>query len=387
MEDGGGQAHDRPMETVDGSTPPSDAPPYKEPGNRLTRSTGDKVVSGLAGGLGRYFGIDPLVFRIAFVVLTLAGGSGVLLYLLGWVMIPDDARGTALRRLGHERNQKLVAAVLAGVGVLVLLDDLRGSRNDVPVGLVLVAVGALLLWSRGNGPPPPPPPPPPPTGDAEPDIGRPSVTGSPVPAPPEPPPDGEAKPRSALVAVTLSLLAVLAGGLSLLRVSVTTGLALALLLTGGALIVGAWRGRARWLIPVGLLLAAALATASLVDVPVRGGAGDVAYRPASLSEVRSPYRLAAGDLVVDLGDVELAGRTVDVVASVAAGNVRIVVPPGVAVDVDAHVGAGNLDVLGRRADGLDLDRAVSEPGPEGAGRLVITAGAGFGRVEVRRALP
>ena len=382
MERASWQAHDHHMETVDDTIPPTDAPPpYQAPGHRLTRSTDDKVVAGLAGGLGRYFGLDPIVFRIAFVVLTLAGGSGILLYLLGWVMIPDDAGRAALARYGQERNQKLVAAVLAGLGLLLLLDEVTGGHDDLPVGLVLVGLGGLFLWSRRNGPPPAPPSPPsPPTDDAAPALAPPEATGPDAPAEARP-------PRSALVPVTLSLLAVLAGGLSLLGVSVTTGLALALLLTGGALILGAWRGRARWLIPVGLLLSVALATASVIDVPIRGGAGDVSHRPATLAEIRSPYRLAAGELFLDLRDLRLDGETLTVVASVAAGSLQVVVPADVAVDVDAHVGAGELDVLGRHSEGVDVDRTVTESGQEGAGRLVLRAETGIGQVEVRRAFP
>src|SRR4051794_14947801 len=53
--------------------PPSDPPPSATPppARRLTRSTDDKVLSGLCGGLGRYFGLDPVIFRVAFVVLAL----------------------------------------------------------------------------------------------------------------------------------------------------------------------------------------------------------------------------------------------------------------------------------------------------------------------------
>jgi phage shock protein PspC (stress-responsive transcriptional regulator) len=397
MEDAGQRAHDRLMETVNDTPPPTDSvPPYKTPGNRLTRSTGDKVVGGLAGGLGRYFGIDPVVFRIAFVVLTLAGGSGILLYLVGWLMIPDD-NGSAAVRFGSERNSKLVAAVLAGLGVLILLDNIAGGDDDVPVGLILIAGGALLLWSRrdkadGSGPPAPPAPPSPPTGDAGQALTPPDVSDSTVEtvgveaAPPPPPPPAEPKPRSALVPVTLSLLAVLAGGLSLVGVSATTGLALALLLTAGALIVGAWRGRARWLIPVGLVLSVALAAAAVVDdVPVRGGAGDVRFHAATIEDIRSPYRLGVGELVVDLGNLDLRGQTVTVVASVAAGRVEVVVPRDAAVDVDAHVGAGNLQLLGRYSDGFDVDRTVIESGGDGGGRIVLRARAGMGEVEVRRA--
>ncbi|MDQ3897204.1 MAG: PspC domain-containing protein, partial [Actinomycetota bacterium] len=232
------------------TVPPTDPPPpYRSPGHRLTRATDDKVVAGLAGGLGRYFGIDPVVFRIAFVVLTLAGGSGILLYLVGSVMIPDDAGHAALQRFGSDRNSKLVAAALAGIGLVLLLDNVTGGHDDVPVGLVLIGIGALVLWSRrdntGGGPPPPPGPPAPPHDDVGTALTvHPTAEPTVEQAPPATAPDGP-KSRSALVPVTLSLLAILAGGLTLVGVSATTGLALALLLTGGALILGAWRGRAR----------------------------------------------------------------------------------------------------------------------------------------------
>jgi phage shock protein PspC (stress-responsive transcriptional regulator) len=391
------------MNTVTDSNPPTDNPPYRRPGTPLTRSTDDKVLGGLSGGLGRYFGIDPVVFRIAFVVLTLAGGSGILLYLVGWLMIPDDAGGNALKRFGGERHQKLAAAVLAGAGVLILLDNLTGSNDDIPLGLVLVGMGGLFLWSRHKddvaaGPPPPPdhpfspgppfPPAPPAATDADADhtvdLPPDGDTVAFAPAPPAPAPTPP-KPRSALVPVTFSLLAVLAGAATLVGVSFTTGLALALLLTGGALIVGAWRGRARWLIPVGLVLSVALAGASLIDVPIRGGAGEIGHRPLTVEEIRTPYRLGAGELVVDLSGIDFGGRTVTVVASVAAGHLDIVVPPDVALELDAHVGAGNLMLLGRESDGLDIGRELTDAGREGAGRLILRAEAGVGLVEVRRA--
>ena len=392
------------MNTMNDTTPPADPPPYQQPGNRLTRSTDDKVVGGLAGGLGRWFGIDPVVFRIAFVVLTLAGGSGILLYLIGWLMIPDDSGGAALNRFGNERNSKLVAAVLAGFGLLILLENIGAGDDDIPLGLVLVGLGGLYLWSRrksaDGGPPTPPSPPLPPSPSApttppagtEPLVVSPptdAVTDSPPPTPaPSAPEHGSAvepKSRSAIVPVTLSLLAVLAGGLTLFGVSATTGLALALLVTAGGLVIGAWRGRARWLIPVGLVLSMALVAVSLIDVPIRGGSGDISFHPVALEDVRSPYRLGGGALTVDLRDLDLAGQTVTIVAAVGAGQREVGVPEGVAVDVDAHVGACDLIVLGRQSEGLDVRREVVESGREDAGRIVLRARAGVGQVEVRRA--
>src|SRR6059058_6158300 len=79
--------------TDESSSTPPPPPPSASPGPppRLTRSSDDKVLTGLCGGLGRHFGIDPIVFRIAFVVLALAGGTGIVLYVAGWLLIPDDS--------------------------------------------------------------------------------------------------------------------------------------------------------------------------------------------------------------------------------------------------------------------------------------------------------
>src|SRR4051794_41937486 len=103
------------------STPPAppaapDTPP-EPPGpapRRLTRSSSDRVLAGVAGGLGRYFDIDPIIFRIGFVVLTLAGGAGVLAYLAAWVLVPEDpVPGQAPADRGR-------AATIAGAAVLAL---------------------------------------------------------------------------------------------------------------------------------------------------------------------------------------------------------------------------------------------------------------------------
>ena len=62
--------------------------------NRLYRSEKDRVLAGVAGGLGRYFKIDPLLIRIAFLFLTFAGGGGIILYLVCWLLIPSESSPT-----------------------------------------------------------------------------------------------------------------------------------------------------------------------------------------------------------------------------------------------------------------------------------------------------
>lgn len=57
---------------------------------RLTRSRDERMIAGVAGGIARYAGVDPVVVRILFVVLTLFGGGGAVLYLICWILMKED---------------------------------------------------------------------------------------------------------------------------------------------------------------------------------------------------------------------------------------------------------------------------------------------------------
>jgi len=60
--------------------------------NQLTRSRSDRMIAGVCGGLARYFNVDPSLIRLAFALAFVFGGSGLLLYLILWVVLPADAR-------------------------------------------------------------------------------------------------------------------------------------------------------------------------------------------------------------------------------------------------------------------------------------------------------
>lgn len=60
-------------------------------GARLRLSAADRKVAGVCGGLGEYFELDPVLFRVAFVVLAFAGGLGILLYVALWLAVPGPA--------------------------------------------------------------------------------------------------------------------------------------------------------------------------------------------------------------------------------------------------------------------------------------------------------
>src|SRR5919204_2046906 len=117
---------------------------------RLERSS-DRILAGVAGGLGRYFDLNPNFFRLGFVVLTLLGGAGVLVYLAALLVVPDEgkeqsiaARVIAQRR---ERPWPLVGLGLAGVALAVLLSRAR-FWPSAGIGWVLVLLAGLaILWS------------------------------------------------------------------------------------------------------------------------------------------------------------------------------------------------------------------------------------------------
>lgn len=61
-----------------------------EPGRRLERARDDKWLGGVAGGLGRHFDVDPNLIRLAFLIAFVAGGSGFVVYLILWIVMPES---------------------------------------------------------------------------------------------------------------------------------------------------------------------------------------------------------------------------------------------------------------------------------------------------------
>lgn len=130
--------------------PPDPDPTYEGQGpRRLRRSVNDKVVGGVAGGLGHYFELDPVLVRIAFVLLVLAGGSGVLLYIVLWIVIPEATAGEDVVATPGQRSES--GGLILG-GALVLIGTFLLLRRIIPWfdsqviwALLLVGLGAFVL--------------------------------------------------------------------------------------------------------------------------------------------------------------------------------------------------------------------------------------------------
>ena len=134
--------------------PPYESEPAPTPApatgpNVLRRSSTDKVVAGVAGGLGRYLGIDPVILRVAFVVLTLAGLAGILVYIIGWIAIPEEKPGEVVGTAKHSSGntaRMIVGGLLILVGGAVLFDNLipNLSRYFWPAAIILLGAGVLF---------------------------------------------------------------------------------------------------------------------------------------------------------------------------------------------------------------------------------------------------
>jgi phage shock protein C len=116
------------------------------------------MVAGVCGGLGAYFAIDPVIVRLAFVVVTLAGGAGLLAYIVLAIVVPEEPVAGALTPppdgLRAERNRALAGLLLLAVGLLLLASNLGWLRwvGWVNWGLIwpliLIAIGIAILWRR-----------------------------------------------------------------------------------------------------------------------------------------------------------------------------------------------------------------------------------------------
>lgn len=120
----------------------------------LRRSPDDKVVAGVCGGLGEYFGIDPVWFRVAFVALVFAGtGGGLILYLIAWIAMPErsaDEPPARSPRHGETQGAVIVGGALIAIGAIALVNIAVPWIENLFWPAVLIAMGAALLWRGGS---------------------------------------------------------------------------------------------------------------------------------------------------------------------------------------------------------------------------------------------
>lgn len=222
-------------------------------------------------------------------------------------------------------------------------------------------------------------------GDGEPPSRPPAPSG-----PAWTPPPVERRPRSPLGRVTLGL-ALLAGGVAWLvdvigvaTVPVASMLAVVLLVLGLGLLLGAFVGRARWVIAIVAFVLPVTLLASAVEdlgIDLRGGVGSHAVTVVDAAQVDDPFAVGIGELELDLRDLP---DDTDVVleASIGVGSLRVIVPDGVGVTGRATLQVGELDLLDRRSDGLALERSIDVAPDPGQPTHTLELRGGVGEIVV-----
>lgn len=349
---------------------------------RLRRSRTDRKVAGVAGGIARHLDIDPLLVRIAFVILTFFGGGGIVLYGVAWILVPEEDTGDTVIRT--EDGVRTVALVVAGILAVasVVGDSFGGLDFPWPLmlaGLVLLVVfgGKQAKENRAAGLGTPPPPPPGATGPTYPGY---------RPGPPPPPRPRDPRKRGPLLLpFTLALTALALGVVATLHlagVDVTPSAypATALGVIGTMLLVGAFYGRAGGLIFLGLVAALATAATTAVDDVT---AGQRTSSPTTAEALQDGYDLGVGEIVLDLTRMDAAElakldeRTVKVDLDV--GHIRVIVPDeGLRVAVDADLEVGEVVLFGEKSD--SSAKATHGNGDEPT--LDIEADMVLGQIEV-----
>ncbi|HVL79976.1 MAG TPA: PspC domain-containing protein [Actinomycetota bacterium] len=371
----------------------------------------DKVISGVCSGLGAYTGTDPVLWRLGFVGATIfTGGVAAIVYVIAAVVVPygdDDASSPAVTL---DLNRWIgIALSVVGLSLMFGLFDQGpwwGPRGGVLWGLLLIGAG-VTLWNGSRDEPAPSEPLPdarsaPPAPEPAVPVGGGLLT-APTTTPVAAPVDRPAAPRerSYLGRATLGATAIVMGVLlmldsaGVLRLSLGAAAAVALLITGAGLIVGAWRGRARGLIALGVLLTLVLCASTYAPAGLRAGVGELVETPLSAAEASRGYRLSAGALHLDLTEIDTAAS---IPVEVGAGEVTIVLPADAAVVLRARIGAGELWLPGagragslvedgparHRGSGLNHDRTVRLDGLPGAPRLHVDVRIGVGELRVVR---
>src|SRR3954452_2866992 len=288
---------------------------------RLTRSTADKHVWGVAGGLGRYFGIDAVIFRVAFGVATLVSGIGLIAYIALRLVLPTDTGEPAWM----EGRSRVTTIVVTGILAVIALSTLSGPGFFIGPGLFGVAACSVVVLALYRG------------------FGE-TVREDPARA--------IARATLALIACVamlgaatgIGLIAALGGGVAVAVISIAAGL---------GLVAAGLLGGPRWLILPVVVLVMPLAVVSAADIDLRGGVGERDIRPRTLADLEPQYRLGVGHMDLDLRALDLPSDT-QVNVKLGMGEARLRVPAGTCVVTDAQIGVGAADIPQRAGQGFDV---------------------------------
>ncbi len=110
---------------------------------KLYRSRKYHVLGGVAGGLAEYFALDPILMRVIFVLITLINGIGILLYIILWIIIPEEPLETAynVTEETNKENQEMQSTITE-------YEIKKNGTGRTIIGIILILIGILFLAER-----------------------------------------------------------------------------------------------------------------------------------------------------------------------------------------------------------------------------------------------
>lgn len=353
--------------------------------HRPVRPRAGRKLGGVATGIALRYQIDPVIVRIAFVALALSGGIGLPMYLLGWLVLPEEGDEVSplesLINKGHS-SMSQAQTVLLGILLFPAFAFTVGSGGFQVFATLAASVGAIYLLQKNRGhlapatladPPPVTPVPGAPAWDP---LGAaPFAWDLPEPAPrPQPPAPRPRRPRVGLATLGVATL-VLAGSAIAgiwspwFTAPHVIGLVIAVLAAG--LLIGAFTGGGRGLI--WLLVPLSVVGFGMTTISFNGPAdfGDLKETPKTLAEVKDRYEISVGSLMLDLRELPDSGSVKTTVES-DLGEMVVHVPKNADVTFRCEASSiGELNCLDRRADGSTVQVDGTDLGANGEGGLKI----------------
>ena len=313
----------------------------------LRRSRSDRIFFGVCGGLAEHLGVDPMLVRIGAVLVLAFGGVGVLAYLAAVLLVPDEGSDVPPLRMPGGRWLRVLGALLLVVAVGGGLRSLFGASSPwFPVPLLLLGVALLAVSARHA------------------DL-----------------PSAGAEPARRPVGVVAAGAALVAGGVlgvlaaaGALHLGFGAMLAALVIVAGAVLAVSSFWGRPRGLLVLGMLLVGAASLASAADLHLSGAIGRSVIRPVNVAAPR--YRLAVGDLQLDLRQLQPRAGGQFVTARVGVGRLQIVVPRTSQTTIDGEPVGGDV----HRHGGVGVSSDILITGA--TGQVRIHAHVGVGVIEV-----
>lgn len=373
----------------------------------LVRPVAGRAIGGVAAGLAAYLNISVGLIRVAFLIAVIFGGLGFALYALGWLLIRDETESESIaQRLisGIGSGPSWIGVALLVLGAVVFLTNFTFFSDSLVWALVLVVAGYLLYrgdvgggraaettgdqpvassppgdmapaTSAGTATTPPPPP----------TASHPVPSAPAPPPPPSPPPSILGRLTLGVAMLALGVLAVIDNVTDLVDPRPRHYLALATVVLGIGLLTGAFVGRARWMILLGIFVVPPLLASPVAEVEWEGRLERI-ISPASLTELDPAYEAGAGRFVFNLTEATWSGEHVNLAVDLAAGEIVVIVPDDVAITGSGTVSIGQIeDPSGQRGGIGQINRTFDVSGNRGSLDLDLGVGVGSIRVESRGA--